>query len=136
RNGRSNGSAPPEGSITLIASGTPPPDPGEFVASRALEGVLAELAKRADIVLIDAPPLLRVGDALSLSANADALVVITKIDVVRKRMLSELRRILDASRAEAIGFVITGADDEDGRHETYGYYGLKHPYYQRHTETV
>ena len=135
RNG-TNGSAVPSGSLSLITCGSIPPDPAEFSSSKALRDLLAALADRADIILVDTPPLLRVGDALSLSASVDALVIVTRIDTVRKRMLSELRRVLDASQAVPIGFVVTGAGDEDGRHETYGYYGYKRPYYQRETETV
>ncbi|MBA2447065.1 MAG: hypothetical protein H0V51_03470, partial [Chloroflexi bacterium] len=57
------------GSLRVLPVGPLPPDPGEFVGSRRLEGILAELRERADTVLLDAPPVLHVGDAMTLSTK-------------------------------------------------------------------
>ena len=113
------------GSLHVLASGPIPPDPGEFVGTQRLAKILAELRERADVVLIDAPPLLRVGDTMTLSSHVDALVVITRMNVVRRHMLAELRRLLEAAPATKLGFVLTGAEDEQG----YGYgYGSGYGY--------
>jgi Mrp family chromosome partitioning ATPase len=84
-----------------------------------LADILRELRGRFDTVLIDAPPTLQVGDAMALSAIVDALMVVTRMNVVRRPMLNELRRLLDASPAHSLGFVVTGAEGEEG----YGYGG-------------
>jgi len=113
------------GSLRVLTSGPIPPAPGEFVATQKLEHVLEALREDADIVLVDAPPVLRVGDAMTLSARVDAIVVVTRINVVRRHMLQELKRLLDTTRAPKLGFVLTGAGDEEG----YGYgYGYGVPY--------
>jgi succinoglycan biosynthesis transport protein ExoP len=112
------------GSLSVLAAGTIPPNVGEFVGSEAVASILNELRHRFDTVLVDAPPSLLLGDAMALSANVDAILVICRLNVVRRPMLNELRRLLDASRARRLGFIVAGAEREGGY--AYGYaYGYR-----------
>jgi polysaccharide biosynthesis transport protein len=108
-----------EGVLEVLFSGPAPPATAEFAASKAVGDVLSELRDRADLVLIDAPPLLQVGDAMSLTARVDALFVVTRLKILRRPILSELARVIEACPAEKLGFVLTGARHEEG----YGYAG-------------
>ncbi len=111
------------GSLSVLVAGPIPPNPGEFVGSAALAEILSELREHFDTVLIDAPPSLKVGDAMTLSPNMDALIVVTRMNVIRRPMLNELRRLLDSSPARKLGFLVTGAESEDGYGYGYGGYG-------------
>lgn len=111
----------PQGRLAVLGSGPIPPDPGEFVASLALSQVLDELREIADIVLVDAPPLLHVGDAMVISAKVDAVILAARIETVRRPMLAEVRRLLDTSPAMKLGFVATGSEAEQGYGGDYGY---------------
>lgn len=94
-----------------------------------LAGVLTRLRERADLVLVDAPPMLQVADAVGLGAKVDALIVVTRLNVVRGEMLDELRRILDGAPVPAIGFVVTGAAEEEGYGSYYrAYYRQQGPW--------
>lgn len=115
------------GSLLVLPSGPLPPDPGEFVAGRRLEAVLEELRERANIVLLDAPPVLHVGDAMTLSTKVDGVIVVTRLNVVRRHMLSELRRHLAASPTIKLGFVLTGAGEDQNYGYGYGYGYSQHP---------
>jgi polysaccharide biosynthesis transport protein len=117
RNG--NGHAKVECLVDILRSGTIPPDPGEFVGTQALAGILEQLRERVDVVIIDAPPLLHLGDAITLSARVDAMVLVTRLNVLRRPMVNELHRVLQTCPAAKLGFVLTGADLEEG----YGYSG-------------
>lgn len=117
-----NGMNAAPGLLHVLPAGPPPPDAGEFIATRALGAILDELAEHADSVVIDAPPLLLVGDAMALSARVDGIIVVTRINVVRRRMLAELRRLLETSPAKTLGYVVTGAEAA----ESYGYAGRYH----------
>lgn len=108
-----------EGSLDVLPSGPLPPDAGEFVGTGAVSSLLKQLCYHYDLVLIDAPPLLHVGDALMLAAQVDALVLLTSLHVVRRPVLKELQRVLETCPAEKIGFVLAGAHLEEG----YGYGG-------------
>jgi polysaccharide biosynthesis transport protein len=117
-----------QGSLHVLVSGPIPPNAGEFAGSEALAAILHRLRDRFDTVLIDAPPALQVGDAMALSAHVDALIVVTRMNVVRRPMLAELRRHLDASPALKLGFVLTDAGGEEGYGYGYGYgYGAYQP---------
>jgi polysaccharide biosynthesis transport protein len=111
------------GRLRVIAAGPVPPNAGEFVGSEVLAAILSELRERFDTVLIDAPPVLQVGDALALSVNVDALLLVTRMNVVRRPMLDELHRLVEASPVHVLGFIVTDARGEDGYGYGYGYGG-------------
>jgi capsular exopolysaccharide synthesis family protein len=110
-----------QGSLEVLTSGPLPADAGEFVGSRQLASILAELRERADIVLIDSPPLLAVGDAIALSAKVDGVIVLTRLGVLRRKTVEELRRVLTNVPAAKIGFVVSGAQLEQDQRYGYGY---------------
>jgi non-specific protein-tyrosine kinase len=124
------------GTLDVFVSGSVPPDPGEFVGTRRLAEILVEVEGRHDIVVIDSPPLLRVGDAMTLSSRVDAILVVTRLNVVRRPMLKELKRVLDAAPAKKLGFVATGSRNTTGYTGSYGYGdGYREAYYSRNDET-
>jgi len=138
RNGNTNGAGPRENGngyrirddeLVVIGAGPIPPNPGEFVGTATVARVLEELGKKFDTVLLDTPPALQVGDAMTLSRRVDAILVVCRMNIVRRPMLNELRRLLDASPAEKLGFVLAGAESEDGG---YGY--GQRAYYYEHSE--
>lgn len=113
-----NGSAD-HGTLVVLAAGPLPPNPGEFVSTERVADILRELAHEVDVVIVDSPPLLRVGDAMTLSSRVSAILLVTRLKRVRRPMLGELRRLLDAVPAAKLGYVVTGASGEVGR-EIYG----------------
>jgi capsular exopolysaccharide synthesis family protein len=112
------------GRLEVLGAGAPPTDPGDFIGTPAVAGLLAELRERADVVLVDSPPLLQVGDGLQLSTQVDALLVVAQVGRLERGAMVELRTLLDAAQAPALGIVVTGADAEDHTEPTYGYYLL------------
>jgi Mrp family chromosome partitioning ATPase len=116
-NGNGRQSVMPAGDLHILTTGPLPPNVGEFVGSARVAEILSDLRESFDTILIDAPPLLHVGDAMTLAARADAMILVTRLNLVRRPMLNELRRILESTPAKALGFVVTGAEAEDG----YGY---------------
>jgi Mrp family chromosome partitioning ATPase len=118
-----NGDSPLDsrGSLEVLTFGRPPPDPGEFVGSDRVVEILKELRARAEIVLVDAPALLGVGDAMTLSGEVDGLLIVTRLDFIRRSTLGELRRVIASSLAPSLGFVVTGSSTADGYR--YGYDG-------------
>jgi polysaccharide biosynthesis transport protein len=116
RNGR-NEIRQVEGGLEVLPAGPMPPNLDEVLATHAVAGVLDDLRQRADIVLVDSPPL-GDGDAMALTAVVDAVLVVTRMNTVRRPMLRELRRVLDAIPAQKIGFAATGSASEDGDYTT------------------
>ncbi|MFN8187338.1 MAG: P-loop NTPase [Gaiellales bacterium] len=110
-----NGGASPGAKVLLevLATGPLPPDPGEFIMTGAIANVLEQLRERASLVLVDAPPLLGVGDALALSSMVDGLLLVTRPHALRRPMLDELRRVLDTCPAAKLGFVTLGQEESE-----------------------
>jgi polysaccharide biosynthesis transport protein len=115
---RSNGRSDAEGVLHLLPSGPIPPAADEFLERKGFTRVLAELTQDFDFVLVDAPPLLAVGDAMALSTKVDAMLVVTRLGIHR-RQLQELARQLQNCRAAILGFIFT--DVSHGDSYTYGY---------------
>lgn len=120
----SNGHALVLGSLDVLLAGSLPPNPGEFVGTRRMSDLLKDLRSLYDLVIIDAPPLLSVGDARALAAHVDALLLVVRLNVARKQSLTEIRRALETMQAAPLGFVLAGAELEEGYgYDSYGYYG-------------
>lgn len=119
-----NGSSP--GRLRILPVGPLPPNPAEFVGSNTLGTLLGELELDAELVLVDAPPILNLSDTMTLSARVDGLVVVTRLPFLKRSTLHELHRVLDAVQAKKLGFVVTGAASNDSD-AGYGYgYGYGH----------
>ncbi|MBE2314507.1 P-loop NTPase [Solirubrobacter sp. CPCC 204708] len=120
------GADEPVGSLGVLTAGALPPDVGEFVGGRRLASILRELRERADLVLLDTPPVLKVSDGMTLSTQADAVLVAARMNLIRRPMMQELARLTDAMPADKLGFVLTG--DESVAGDGYGYgYGYGEP---------
>jgi capsular exopolysaccharide synthesis family protein len=112
-------SAPPV--LDVLPSGPVPSNPGEFIESHALAAILGDLGTRYDLVLVDAPPMLSVGDPLALSARVDGIILVARLNVMRRPMANELRRLIGTAQARVLGVIVTGAQEDEGYGYGYGY---------------
>jgi Mrp family chromosome partitioning ATPase/capsular polysaccharide biosynthesis protein len=113
-----------DAALHFLPSGTIPPAPGAFLATERASALLAELHRQFDVVLVDAPPLTLVGDAMTLSAVVDAIVVVASVRTNRP-VLEELAHELQNCRAPTLGVVLTGVPLSEGYRDDY-WYGLYH----------
>jgi Mrp family chromosome partitioning ATPase len=118
-NGGNGAGVSTTGSLVVLPSGILPPDPGDFVGLEGVGRVVAALRERVDLVLLDVPPLLAVGDGLTISGLADALVVVIRGENARRKVTAELAGVLSRMRVEELGFVLCGA----GAGDAPSYYG-------------
>lgn len=117
----------PSGSLEVLTTGPLPPNPAEFAASSSIQDIFGQLIERADVVLVDAAPLLQASESVALTAKVEGLVVVTKLTTMRRSMLNELHRTLEGLPVITLGVVATGAATDD----TYGYgYGYGYGSYQ------
>jgi capsular exopolysaccharide synthesis family protein len=114
----SNGHAHTEGILEVLPAGAPSADPAELLDTRTAADLLLALRQRADVVLVDAPAMLPVTDAMVLASKVDAVVVVSRARRASRPNVVALRRALDNCPAPSIGFVFTG--DASGRRNDYG----------------
>jgi capsular exopolysaccharide synthesis family protein len=109
------------GVLEVLTSGRLPPNAAEFMSLRGLTDVIEQTAERADIVVVDSPPLLGLSDTMTLTSRVDAVVVVAKLSEMRQSLLEELSRVLAGAPVVKLGFVLTGTDHDDRYGAGYGY---------------
>jgi succinoglycan biosynthesis transport protein ExoP len=110
------GGRTPENQLWVLPSGSVN-NSADFAAARGLRETLKTLSESADIVLIDAPPLLVTGDAMALTGHVDGIMVVVRAHLTRKATLDEMRRVLDVAPAVKVGFILIGSKDASGYYE-------------------
>jgi capsular exopolysaccharide synthesis family protein len=118
-----NGRAATGGLLEVLPAGPPPADAADLLESRAMSELLGELRGRADIVLIDAPPMLPVTDAMMLGSKVDGVIVVARARLASRPHMVALARALDACAAPTLGFLFTGVAVSE-ENEYGGYVGV------------
>ena len=95
-----------ESALEVLASGPLPPNPSELLGSQGMEDVLRELEDRADIVLIDAPPLLPVTDAAVLGTLTSGLVMLVRSHRTRHEQVANAVNTVHAVGGTMLGAVL------------------------------
>jgi len=108
--------------LRVLPSGPTPPNAAELLRSAELRRVLAELREEAEVVILDAPPLLPVADAHTLLdlPEIDACVIVARAYTSRRDEVRRARAVLDRHRAVPIGLVVNGIQGADAAYEYYG----------------
>ncbi len=100
--------------VVVIPSGQAPRNPSELLATAQAQKVLDDIAERVDLLIIDAPPVLPVSDAVILSAYADAALLVARAGETRIDTVERAAEQLRLAAAPVIGTVLIGADDDPG----------------------
>ncbi len=103
-----------QGRLEVITTGRTRVEPAAFVESSGLTDALRTLRSHAEIVLVDAPPLLATGDSIALTGKVEAVLLITRLGTLTRPTLQEVGRVLRRSPAPVLGLVATGAEIDAG----------------------
>lgn len=116
-------SAPGMEQLVILPSGPIPPNPSELLSTARTKEIVQLFADEADVVLIDAPPILPVADALVLSEVVDAVMLVANAGNTTRKGAARATELLRGVGAPLIGTVLCNADGT-GRYtyeEFYGY---------------
>jgi len=100
--------------LSLLSSGPTPPNPAELLGSARMDSILEELTLRADVVLLDSPPVIAVTDAAVLSAKVDGCLFVVGAGIAKRDHLKRARAALDAVHANVLGVVVNNVPPDDG----------------------
>jgi capsular exopolysaccharide synthesis family protein len=92
--------------LSLLLSGSLPPNPSELLGSKRMRQLLDHLHQANDVVIIDAPPLLPVTDALVLSPLTDGVLMVIDYGGTRIGEAVQGKTQLDQSGARILGVVM------------------------------
>jgi len=114
--------AGPLPNLWLLPAGTPPPSPSELLDNPTMQRLLGALKERADIVLLDSPPILPVTDATVLAPIVDGMVLVISAGTPRAALL-KAREQLELAEAPLLGVVMNKVTPKNTRgYYYYGYY--------------
>ncbi|MBC6456846.1 polysaccharide biosynthesis tyrosine autokinase [Actinomadura sp. HBU206391] len=100
--------------LFVLSSGPVPPNPGELLGSQHMQKLLLDVRDRADIVLLDTPPLLPVADATVLARNCDGAVMIARHG---RTQTDELRSGVERLRAADVRLLGSVLNMVPAKHE-------------------
>ncbi len=113
--------------LSVITSGSLPPNPAELLGSKKMDHILAEIASHADVIVIDSPPSI-VSDSQVLAAKADGVLLVMQPGKTHAGSAQATRDQLERAGARVIGAVFNRIP----RNRSYYYGGYKYysPYYR------
>ena len=105
--------------LSVIASGSIPPNPAEVLGSEMMSEFIKEVSQHFDYIIIDTPPINVVSDALPVIRESDGVVMVVRSN---SSTHPELQKALDSLKfidAKILGFVV---NYESENRSKYGYY--------------
>ncbi|WP_253194242.1 CpsD/CapB family tyrosine-protein kinase [Gordonia sp. i37] len=106
--------------VDVMASGPEAPNPAELLGSDRLKLFITNVGRTYDFVVVDAPPIGPVADALVLGEVVDGVLLVSRVGVGTKAGLRAASAELASSPSNVCGVLVNGV----GRSTIgYGYYG-------------
>lgn len=115
--------------VSVVTSGSLPPNPSELLGSLKMDHILEEAQRTADVVILDSPPSL-VSDVQILAAKVDAVVMVVHPGHTQADAAAATMEQLKRAGARVVGVVLNRIP----RHRADYYGGYRHysPYYSQY----
>lgn len=101
----------------VLPVGPPVTNPAEVLATSRSARLIEALGDTADVVLIDAPPVLPIADSLTIARLADGVLLVVEAGHTTYPQIERTVQLLARSQARLLGLVLNRAR----REVTYGY---------------
>jgi len=102
--------------LDVLTSGSIPINPAELLESKRFLTVIDIMKSKYDIIVFDSPPLNPVNDAISISSNVDAVVLVVNIDSTPRDVFKMSAKRLTNPTINFIGPIVNKFDMEKRRH--------------------
>jgi non-specific protein-tyrosine kinase len=106
--------------LQLMTSGPMPPNPADVLASARMDALLQQLTAEADLVLLDAPPVIAVTDAVLLATKADGVLLVIHAGQTKREHAERARDLLAKVNARLVGAVLINAAVDASAYGVYG----------------
>ena len=93
--------------VDILTAGPTPQDPANLLSSQRMRELMARFEQTYDLVLVDAPPVLGMVDAILAASFCSGVVLVSRIGHVTKTELTQATAML--SKLNVIGVVANGA---------------------------
>lgn len=92
--------------ISVITAGPTPSDPAKLLSSQRMREMMATFEQSYDLILLDAPPVLGMVDAMVLGTHARGVLMVGRLDRVTRSELNQATTML--KNLNVIGVVANG----------------------------
>jgi succinoglycan biosynthesis transport protein ExoP len=103
--------------IDILTAGPAPADPANLLSSPRMEELMAAFEESYDLVIVDAPPVLGLVDALLTASACRSVIMVASIGRVTRTQLAQATAML--SRLNLIGVVANGVSDSGSTYVPY-----------------
>ncbi|MCM1006898.1 MAG: polysaccharide biosynthesis tyrosine autokinase [Ruminococcus flavefaciens] len=123
--------------LDLLPSGEIPPNPSELLGSARMEEMLKQLSERYDYIIIDAPPINVVSDALNVSRFVAGIMMVVKYGSTTFDDVETAMNRIQLADMKHLGFVLNDIQTKyrSGYYSKYGKYQYKYGYGNTETKT-
>ena len=109
----------------LTVAGPLSPDPTTLIDSEAFEQFISKARKDFDYVIVDAPPIGVVIDAVIIGKYSDGAVIVIEQGVIKRKIVQNVIKQLKKGEVRILGAVLNKVDERIG---AYGSYDYKYSY--------
>jgi capsular exopolysaccharide synthesis family protein len=99
---------PGVGSLRVLPAGPLAPNPSALLSSEAMERIVRQLEREADLVIIDTPAALAVSDPVPIMRMASGVIVIARMNQSSRQTIRRLKKIIESAHGNLVGVVATG----------------------------
>ncbi len=112
--------------LWLMPSGPLPPNPADLLSTGRFQEILAEVSSHFDVIIIDAPPVMGLADALLLASVTGHVMFVVESGKTRTKAAVESLRMLGGTGTHIIGATLTKSTEDMGGYgyKAYGYGSL------------
>lgn len=123
--------------LFLMMSGPKSPNPGELLASPAMERVLKNCAEHFDFVVLDSAPLLPVFDSHILSTRCDGVILVARSGVTSRHAAMQSIELIERVNGKITGVVLNDVNLEDyAQYYYHSHYSYEYGRYPEEEERV
>lgn len=117
--------------MPIVGSGPIPDNPTEILGTPEMARLLKECKSKADIILVDSPPVLVAADAPVLATLVDGVILLVDPTTTRMSSVLNAKRALDQVPSRMLGIVfnkipLEGHSPFSYYYDNYSYYGYGH----------
>ena len=105
----------------MVPVGRTVSNPLQLLNSARFPEMLSKLARMADYVIVDAPPLVAVIDGAQIGKSCDGALIVVEYNSVHRRELQDVKKQLEQSGCPILGVAMTKVDYSDYMSKKYYY---------------
>ena len=116
--------------LDIIFAGRSVPNPSELLEDEAMGNLIQSLRSRYDFIILDAPPVLSVSDALIAAKWCDGVILVVESKKVSYKALQRVKKQIEQTGCKILGAVLNKVDMQQDTYYSkyYGHYGYYNGY--------